>query len=361
MLPSANVTPLLAPAPAPSLPTITTSNHDLPDTIQALPFTGMNVPAKLKRSRSVAFPVASLEDSDGERKRSKTNAPVGMSKQAGWKRRTLDKIAKGTWVRNAKKWADYKSKLLELDEHFEVLDNPRFPRNVKHSRCGSWFVMTVPYNVDRFKAHVDKCSYSTAPGGMKTLDSYGVCVRPLNAPSPSPSIPSKSPSPSDTNLPCLGITEKDDARIPQYIKRTPMHSAGGDNIFDIAKELFADDYKNLSSKKKDIVRQKQIQTRLWSNDHIRKSIHAIGENACDGNALLAKDGSLMPCNQCLALLNLRAFRNAISQKGCENENRGFIPHVYQSPDVGRIFSLGLYELLDGVRTISIFTQHPTHS
>jgi len=84
MSPSANVTPLLAPTPAPSLPTITTSNHDLPDTIQALPFTGMDVPAKLKRSRSVAFLVASLEDLDGERKQSKTNAPVvRASRQAG--------------------------------------------------------------------------------------------------------------------------------------------------------------------------------------------------------------------------------------------------------------------------------------
>jgi len=361
MSPWADVTPLLALAPpSPSLPTITTSDYNHPNTIQASPFTGMNAPAKAKRSRSLAFPLASLED--GERKRSKTDSPVGKSKQAGWKRGELEKIDNGTWVLDAKRWADYKSKLEKLDDKFQVVDDPRLPCHVKHSRCGSWILMAVPYDVGRFKAHIKKCSYSTASGGMRTLDSYGVFVRPMNALSSlSPSNSLKSSSPSSTNLPCLGITEKEDARITQYLRRTPMHSAGGDDIQDIAKELFSDDFKDLSPKKKDIMRQKQIQTRSWSNDHIRQSVHAIGENPCDGKARLAKDGSLMPCNQCMALLSLRAFCNAISWKGCENENRVFTPHIYQSPDIGKIYHLGLFELLNGVHTISIFTQRPTHS
>jgi hypothetical protein len=140
------------------------------------------------------------------------------------------------------------------------------------------------------------------------------------------------------------------------MKRTPVNSAGGGNIHDIAKELFGDHFRNLSKGAKDIVRQKQLQTHSWSNDHIRKSIHAIGKNPCNGKGCLAKDGTLMPCNQCLALLTLRAFRNAISRECVENENRVFTPHVFQSPDVGRIYSLGLYELLDGVRTTCILTQ-----
>jgi len=304
----------------------------------------MCVPTKAKRSRSLAFP----STKDGACKRAKKDASVGMSKQAIWKRRVLEQIDDGTWVPDTKKWAAYKAKLAELDPCFEVLDDPRFVRHVKHSHCGSWIIMSLPYDVERFKSHVKSCSYSAASGGMRTLDSYGVRVRPMNAQTPLPSIPSASSPPSCTNLPCLGITEKDDARIAQYMKRTPVNSAGGDDIQYIAKELFANDFKNLSQEKKDIVRQKQLQTHSWSNDHIRKSVHAIGKNPCDGKARLSKDGSLMPCNQCLALLTLKAFRNAISRKGCENDNRGFTPHIYQSPDVGRIYSLGLYELLDGV-------------
>jgi hypothetical protein len=134
------------------------------------------------------------------------------------------------------------------------------------------------------------------------------------------------------------------------MKHTPINSASGSNIQDIATELFSKHFKNLSKKDKDIVRQKQVQTHSWSNDHIRKTVHAIRKNPCDGIARVAKDSSLMLCDQCLALLTLHAFRNAISWKCVKNENCVFTPHIHQSPDVGRIYSLGLYKLLDDVRT-----------
>ena len=321
-------------SPVPSLSQdLSTFSSGHPHTeIQASPFTDVrvHVPAKAKRSRSLAFP----SSEDRACKRTKANTSVGMSKQAVWKRKILEQVDDGTWVPDPKKWAAYKSKLIKLDCHFEVLDDPRLARHVKHSRCGSWIMMSLPYDIERFKTHVKSCSYSTASGGMRTLDNYGVLVRPIDAQSPSLSIsiPSASSSPPRTNLPCLGITEKDDARILWYMKRTPVNSAGGDNIHDISKELFSDCFQNLSQQQKDIVRQKQLQTHSWSNDHIRKSVHAIGKNPCDGKARLAKDGSLMPCNQCSALLNLRAFRNAISRECRENGNRRFTPHIFQSPD-----------------------------
>jgi hypothetical protein len=212
--------------------------------------------------------------------------------------------------------------------------------------------MSLPYDVGRFKSHTKSCSYSTASGGIRTLDSYGVVIHlmNLNAQSPLSSIPPIPPSPLCSDLPCLGITEKDDIRIAQYMKRTHVNSAGGSSIYDIAEELFSDDFKNLSQGQKDIVYQKQMQSHLWSNDPIRQSIHTIGENPCDGNACLAKDSSLMPCSKCLALLSLPTFRNAILRKCCKNVNQRYIPHIFQSPDIRKIYSLGLYELLNGVHT-----------
>jgi hypothetical protein len=337
---------------------------------------GVCAPTKAKRSRSLAFPSKKKPRGQAENNAPKKgapkkdapkkdvpkkDAPVGMSKQAVWKRSVLEEMKDKNWVPDPKKWATYKAKLVNLDRHVEVPDNPRFARYVKHSSCGSWIIMSLPYDIERFKSHVKSCSFSTTSGGMKTIDSYCVHVRPINAQTLPPSVPSTSSPPSPTNLPCLGITEKDDPRIAQYMKRTPVNSAGGDNIQDIAKELFASDFKNLNQEKKDIVRQKQLQTHSWSNDHIRKSVHAIGKNACDGKARMAEDGSLMPCSQCLALLASKAFRNAISRKCCENENRGFTPHIFQSSDVGRIYSLGLYELLDGVCITSILIRCSTRN
>ena len=307
----------------------------------------MHVPAKKKRPRSIAFP----SSKDRTRKLSKTLAdvPVGMSKQAVWRCRVLEQIDAGTWVPDPDKWATYKSKLAKLDCHFEVLDDSHHARHVKHSRCGSWIIMSLPYDVGRFEKHTKSCTYSTGSGGMRTLDSYGVRVHSINTQSWSPPIPSTPSSSSPTDLPCLGITEKDDIRIAQYLKRTPVNSAGGGDIHGIAEELFANEFKNLSQDEKDIVRQKQLQTHSWSNDLIRKSIHAIGENPCTGKARVARDGGLMPCNQCVALLTLRAFRNAISRESGKIGNWRYTPHIFQSPDIGRIYSLGLYELLDGVR------------
>ena len=186
------------PTPPPTLSTCD-SDHLYPK-IQASHFpnvaSGVHVPAKAKRSHLLAFP----SSNDTACKQAKTNTQVGMSKQAIWKRKILEQINNGTWIADPKKWATYKSKLIKLDRHFEVLDNPCLACYVKHSRCGSWIIMSLPYDVGRFKTHINSRSYSTASGGMKTLDGYGILVRPMST---QPSIPSAPSSSSSTDLPCL--------------------------------------------------------------------------------------------------------------------------------------------------------------
>ena len=237
----------------------------------------------------------------------------------------------------------FKSKLSKLDPHFEVSEtDPTLARSAKHSRCGAWILMAAPYDTERFKAHVKCCSYSTAAGGMATLDKF---VLKSKGARPSES----SPSPPHVALPCPGLTEKDDPRIAQYIKRTPVNSAGGKDIQEIAMDLYSDEFKNLTSSKKDIVRQKQIQTHSWSVDRMRKSVHAIGKSPCNGNSQRAKDGTLEPCIQCLALLSLRAFRNAVSREPPKDENRVYVPHTFQPAEVGKLYGMGFNSLIDGVR------------
>ncbi|KAI0291530.1 hypothetical protein BC826DRAFT_875479, partial [Russula brevipes] len=148
-------------------------------------------------------------------------------------------------------------------------------------------------------------------------------------------------------------------RIKQYVKRTSATSAGGINIHAIAKDLFRDDFKNLSAKKKGLVHQKQLQTHTWSVDSMRMSIHAIRTNPCSGNAQRGADGALRPCNQCLALLSQRAFRNAISREPPKNENRVYIPHTYQPAEVGKMYKFRLNNLIDGVRPTSSHTESLT--
>ncbi|KAH9015478.1 hypothetical protein EDB84DRAFT_1679909 [Lactarius hengduanensis] len=302
---------------------------------------------RAKRPRTLAYPPTGTE----KQARVTRATPVGNSKQALSKRKAIDSVQNGTFARDPKRWDTYKKKLAELDPGFEVSEtDPSRIRYVKHSSCGGWYIMAAPYDKGRFKKHVDDCSYSKDMGGMKTLEGFGIIVFPANAhPTGSSSLTSSSNthSPVLAPLPCPGLTEKDSIHIRQYFARTSVASAGGKDIHSVAESLFHDEFKNLSSDKKDLVRLKQKQTHSWSVDHLMKTVHAIGKVPCEGNAQVAADGSLEPCKVCKALLSSAAFKKATTRKPALGKNRAYIPHVYQPAVIGKMYSLGFSDLLDG--------------
>ena len=63
---------------------------------------------------------------------------------------------------------------------------------------------------------------------------------------------------------------------------------------------------------------------------------------------MASDGSLELCRVCKGLLMVPAFKKAIMRKPAPNKNRAYIPHVYQPVEIGKMYSLGFSELIDGV-------------
>ncbi|KAH9018586.1 hypothetical protein EDB85DRAFT_1897086 [Lactarius pseudohatsudake] len=254
-------------------------------------------------------------------------APARTNKQALSKRRANESVDNGTFVWDTKRWNKYKKKLAELDPNFKVNESDASRAcYVKHSAYGGWYVMSVPYEKEWFKNHIDGCSYSTGMGGMKTLECFGVVVLPASARSDlgsngsltSSSTPSQSnsPSPAPTSLPCPGL-EKDSIFTP-----------------------------------KELVQLKQKQTHHWTVDHLMKTVHAFGKNPCEGDAQTASDGSLEPCKACKALLMLPAFKRAIARKPAPNKNRAYIPHVYQPVEIGKMYSLGFSELINGTSSHS---------
>jgi hypothetical protein len=276
--------------------------------------------------------------------------PVGNSKQAVAKHKANEHILNSTFVHNPKQWDEFKRKLALLDPNFEVSEDPRLVRWVKHSLCGGWFVMAAPYEKECFKKHVESCSYSTGSGSMKTLHGFSIVVLPASAQSSSSSALSTAPSLAPSLLPCPGLTEKDSASIGQYLLRTSsVASTGGEDLHSVARSLFSEQFKDLSSDKKELVHLKQKQTHTWSIDHLMKTIHAIGKSPCEWNAQIASDGSVGPCNTCKGLFTLHAFKNTISRKPVPNKNWAYIPHVYRPVVIGKMYSLGFNDLLDGVR------------
>ena len=319
------------------------------------------IPAKMKRPRTLAYPPAHPQTPK------QISKPVGTSRQAVAKHKANERVLKGTFVHNPMRWEEYKRKLAELDPNFEVSEDPKLVRQVKHSVCGGWFVMAAPYDKERFKKHISSCSYSSG-GSMKSLECFGVMVLSASAMSSSSSFPSSAPSPSPSSapssspsstsctgfLPCPGLTERDDPSISQYLSRTSVTSAGGEDLHSVARSLFANDFKNLSLEKKELVRLKQKQTHKWSVDHLMKTIHAIGKVPCDRNANTASDGSIRSCKACEALLTSRAFKKAISRKPAPDKNRAYIPHIYQPAVIGKMYSLGFNDLIEDVSAILNF-------
>ena len=308
-------------------------------------FTPASLPARVKRPRNLAYPSAHSQA------HKKDSEPSGNSKRAVAKRKANQQVQDGTFVHNPKRWDEYKQKLAELDPKFEVSEDPKLVRQVKHSICGGWFTMAAPYEKERFKNHVVSCSYSTRGGGMKSLESFGIFTFKVNSQSSSSSSQLAPPLASSTRfLPCPGLTEKESSPISQYFTRTSVTSAGGDDLHSVAQSLFSDEFKNLSKKKKELVRLKQKQTHTWSVDHLLKTIHAIGKIPCTKNAEIASDGSVGACKACRDLLTCHAFKKAISRKPAPNKNRAYIPHIYQPEEIGKMYRLGFNDLVDGVST-----------
>ena len=308
-------------------------------------------PPPSKHPYRIAYPRPDIKVST----RSNANAAPGLSKQAVSKRKALNSIQNRMFIRDPKRWGKFKRKITDLDPSAEIPDDPSHVLSVKHFSCGSWFRMSVPYNTERLKTHVKSCTSSATRGGMggmKTLHKYGVMVLDMKTPTGTHRCPPESSSPTPPvapSLPCPGIAEKDDARIGKYIERVFLPSAGGKDVRMIARELFSGGFAKLSSERKDIVRQQQIKTHRWSIDYIRKCIHAIGARPCRGTAQLGlTTDERLPCDRCLGLLSLRMFRNSITREVPKDENRVYVPHIYQPAEFGRMYSSGFSDLINGV-------------
>jgi hypothetical protein len=88
----------------------------------------------MKRPRNLAYPPAHPQTQTQS-----VNLLAAASKQSQSVRQ-MKSVLNGTFVHNPKRWDEYKKKLAELDPNFEVSEDPRLARQVKHSVCGGWFV-----------------------------------------------------------------------------------------------------------------------------------------------------------------------------------------------------------------------------
>ena len=279
-----------------------------------------------------------------------TRHPPSQSGRSAANKLALNKaVEAGTFERDERKWAAFKSKIMEIDPQSEVDDiNPKCARGVLHVKCGKLIRMATVYDTSLYKCHVQTCNSRTAMAGMHTLDkglNYVFLQQPGSS-SASSSICDNSTTP----WPCPGLSEDDEPRIENYLLRTTVSSAGGISINAVAEKMYNLPYNNLTDDQKQSVRAGQVHTHRWSLDHQRRRVFAIGEERCF-QSIPHNSQRPQPCSACKALLRNRAFQTAINRDIPDDINRKFTPLLFQAAEIAKICQKhsGLSTIFDKVK------------
>ncbi|KAJ3516574.1 hypothetical protein NLJ89_g1045 [Agrocybe chaxingu] len=281
----------------------------------------------------------------------------GQSKGAKLKQKLNAAVLDGTFVHDPRKWAKYKATLKRIDKGFEVDDkNPRLARIVRHSRCGEKIRQKMPYDTSAFNDHVTLCDSKPVPTNpaseTRTLDSI-FCVQ----------YAAQNVLPASNqfrlnDVPCPGLSSREDPRIRNYLLRTQSSSAGGISERKLAMDEYGTAYGSLSAAQKEFIDLKQHKTHRWRIDHAHGRIYAIGISPCSGVGVIRTSDSVKvanmqkehpcPCSECNSLLSIREFKNAIQRAVPTDKNRAFVPDRHQNVNLGKLHmkTLGLQKLLD---------------
>ena len=303
---------------------------------------------------------------------------LGQSKSATWERKQREIHTKDTLNIDNKKLQEFKNKIRKLDEHAEVMDG----ETVRHVKCGKSLSMKYAYSVGNFKTHLKTCKgppkcSKLSGGGMKTLTSMlhpNASARPTTAHLKNDGDPSTSSRPSGsgtktimsmlqqnrgvvanskkddvqlfnnslppTSKPCPGLGKTNNAKIEVYLERSGAQGGGSNSVTVTTKLLFGKNttYADLNNKRKRQVDTVRVHDSQWRNDRAARHIFST--------ACLKMVSSSAPCSSCLALLKLKAFRNALSIPLPDDENYKYNNHAYQEKS-----HIGLYAKCSGLQAI----------
>jgi len=262
------------------------------------------------------------DSSDSEtRKHAKKfiKAGEGTSRSATHSRKQRAQIFDGKFKVNMLQYENWQEKVLKKDPHAKFDENDC--RRAWHSVCGKFYTMKEPYDFTRFKDHVDECSNkkTTRVGRAQTLLGMGwaTVVRKEEVVPNADEDDDELEEDKCPKVPCPGLTEVNDPRIQQYLKRTGATGGGGRSLAIIAKEKFK---KMFSKLQKETSRKKVVDIQMhewkWRNDHANFRVYATG---CEKTVDSREPKPPNPCPACTSVLQSRAFKTAINKKPAEDD------------------------------------------
>ncbi|KAJ7039794.1 hypothetical protein C8F04DRAFT_949367, partial [Mycena alexandri] len=308
------------------------------------------VPTKKKRAREDIDESADL-DAIPKSKRTKQANGTGTSKSATAGRKDTDAYKSGTLTpqtADQKKLDRWKAKLVKDDVKVEF--HPTDVLEAKHSVCGEYVRMDLPYQAAKWNLHMNKLCPVLHQGkrkdggkgrqSLKGVPSLFGWIKPLGTAAP------HKPRRSQATEPCPGLTAADSAHLPGYLQRTGAPGGGGRSVTVIAKEKFGKLFRRLGSRKKKIVSDTQYHEHRWRNDHSNLRVFSTG---CKKEVVSPAPGSrTLPCSACSALLNLKNFKQAIRRPASDDKNYIYVNDKYRNQLLGHLYAkaIGLKEIIE---------------
>ena len=287
----------------------------------------------------------------------------GGSRSAVASRKLKNLLKSGQFVANKQKREAFEGKCRRMDHGVKFRYGEKW--EVLHQKCGKWYAMTEPYNTTRFKTHLENCRSKSTKG-------HNACISDFFQPQENPAkkqpiakarrqvavggrsteFELETPPVILGSLPCLGLRENHDARIPGYISRALTEGAGARSESRITTELFGrgHEYSKLGGQAKQLVQAAQVHSRIWS---INRELQAIYSTSCEKvtNAQSMKG----TCSQCLGILGLKTFKKALNIGPAPLASKKFIPHRWRTAATDLAINLaeinGLPGLLEAVSQI----------
>ena len=286
----------------------------------------------------------------------------GSSRSATASRKLKNLMKSGQFVIDERKREAFERKCMRMDNSVKFRYREKW--EVLHQKCGKWYAMTEPYNTTRFKAHLGNCQSKGTKGHNACISDFFLPQgnpakrRPIAKARRQLAIGSRSteleleletPPVVVGSLPCLGLRENHDARIPGYISRALTEGAGARSETWITTELFGrgHKYSELGDQAKQLVQAAQVHSRTWA---INRDLQAIYSTSCE--KFTHAKSMETTCSQCLGILGLKTFKKALNTGPAPLASKKFIPRRWRTAATDLAINLaeinGLPGLLDAV-------------
>ena len=317
-------------------------------------------PCRMEKRKRISEVEMGIDDNSCEE--------CGESRSAVASRKLKELLKSGQFVVDKQKRVVFEEKCKRMGNDARFRYGEKW--EVLHLKCGKWSTMTEPYNTTRFKTHVNMCKSQGSKGHNGCIDSFfrprtgsehtGTPAKSIKRPSimarrqvavgiHSTNTDPETPAVITESLPCLGLREEHNDKIPKYISRSLTEGAGSWSDSYVTVKLFGDGtkYSELGDKGKQLVQAAQVLSRMWT---INRELQAIYSTNCRKaiNTMSAES----TCPECLGVLRLDAFKKALSIEPAPLGLKKYIPRRWRTAATDLAVNLaeinGLSGLLEAV-------------